>query len=218
MKLFTPSIARLRILSAKWRSSFTSLRTVIPSGLGVIHLATLSDGNEDPPIRDAQLRPIGLMQIPQRIGTRLGFRPEDLAKPINNIYAWCKLTNQDARTLYNLNTTLWTQPLYDFWLTVHLMFLMQSSFNTLWANANLKTTDTDNVLVVLLAWINDMPKGSHVGHFDYRTMFAIARHITSAQRFLVLLDGPDHATSSFGAEMTVPNPGTTTAVLQTSAT
>lgn len=218
MKLFTLNITQLRALNTKWRSAFTSLRTVIPPGLAIIHLAALSNGSEDPPVRDAQVRPVGLMQIPQRTGKRLGFRTEDLAKTPNNIYAWCKLTNQDARTLYSLDTTLWTAPTYDFWLTVHMMFLLGTSFSTLWENANPKTTNADAIFTLLLAYITDMEKTAHIGAFHYRDMQTFARHLTRAQRFLKTLDGPDHPTAAFGVEMSVPNRGSTMTILQASAT
>lgn len=218
MKLFTLNIPRLRALNTRWRTAFTSLRTVIPPGLAIIHLAALTNGEENPPVQDAQVRPTGLMHIPQRTGKRLGFRTDDLAKTPNNIYAWCKLTNQDACTLYNLDKTLWTKPTYDFWLTVHLMFLLGTSFSTLWTNANPKTANANAIFTLLLNYVTAMGKTEHIGQFGYRDMQAIAKHLTSAQRFLKVLDGPDHATIAFGAEMSVPSRGSTMTVLQASAT
>lgn len=217
MKFFSLSIPRLRAFNTKWRTAFTSLRLVIPPGLGVIHLVALSDGNEDPPQKDIRYCPIGLMQIPRRTGQRLGFKSEDLKKTPNNIYAWAKMTNQDARTLYNINQALWTRPTYDFWLTVHLMFLMQTSFSTLWEYANPTTANTDHIFTLLLGWIAAMDKTSHVGHFQYRDMQILARHLESAQKALIALDGPDHATAAFGSEMSVPSRGSVMTVLQTSA-
>lgn len=218
MKLFSLNITRLRVLNAKWRPAFTSLRTVIPPGLAVIHLTALTNGEENPPVRDAQVRPTGLMQIPQRTGKQLGFRTEDLAKTPNNIYAWAKLTNRDARTLYNLDKTLWTAPTYEFWLTVHVMFLLGTSFSILWESANPKTTNKDHIFTLLLNYITTMAKTAHIGAFSYRDMQAYAQHLTNAQRFLKTLDGPDHATAAFGAELTTPSRGSTMTILQTSAT
>jgi hypothetical protein len=206
IKLFPLNIVRLRALNTKWRTAFTSLRTVIPPGLGVIHLAALSNGDENPPIRNAQIRPTGLMQIPQRRGRQLGFKDEDLKKSSNNIYAWAKMTNQDARTLYDLNKIIWTSPNYDFWLTVHLMFLLQFSFSLL----------PSGTLSMILNDIAQMKKTDHIGPFSYRDMQIIAMHLNTARKFLVMLDGPDHATSAFGAEMTVPNHGSVMNILQRS--
>ena len=218
MKRFPLNLTRLHALDTRWRTAFTSLRTVIPPGLAIIHLATVSDGNQNPPVYDAQTRPTGLMQVPQRTGKRLGFREEDLKKTPNNIYAWARMTNQDAQSLYSLNKTLWTKPTYDFWLTVHLMFLMGTSFSTLWAYTNPNATHTNHVFTALLQWAAAMEKTDHVGRFNYREMQALVQHGGRAWRFLITLDGPDHATAAFGAEMSVPSRGSTMTVLQTSAT
>ena len=221
MKLFPLNIPRLRALNAKWRTAFTSLRLVIPPGLGVIHIAALSDGNEDPPTPNSQLWPIGLMQVPRRIGQRLGFRSEDLKKTPNNIYTWAKMTNQNARSLHNLynaNYGLWTKPTYDFWLTVHTMFLLGTSFTTLWGLARPTTAHVNHVFTRLLDYMTRLTGAGHIGQFSHHDIQLLAKYLNSAQRALVTLDGPDHATAAFGSEMSVANPGSVMTVLQACAT
>ncbi len=128
MRFYTVTTQYLRDLETKWRAVINRFCGPIPSGLGISHMATLTNGNEDPVIKDSRTRPLGIMAIPWRMGQKYGYKENDLKKPVNNIYVWAIKTNKDAITLHRDYPTIWTVANYDFWISVHLCFLMNYGF------------------------------------------------------------------------------------------
>ena len=217
MILFQLTTSKLRETDSKWRSTINRFRGPVPPGLGIAHIVALSNGVEDPAPRDPRTRPIGLTQVPTRAGRALGYKEADLIKPGNNIYAWAAKTNQDAVALHQAYPQSWTKAGYDFWLTVHLYFLMTTAFYALMLASD-ATSTTDGVIGALTAWVrNSMQETQRFGTFSTKDLRRIVDHLDSMRTALVTLDGPDKSVSTtFGAEVTT-NPGSVMDVLKTTA-
>jgi hypothetical protein len=161
-----------------------------------------SNGVEDPRVRDSKRRPLGIMQIPRWTGKHYGYRETDLKKTTNNIYLWAVATNADAVYLHGTYASAWTKPKYDFWLAVRLLFIVdRKNFANLYSAASASSAE-DAVAQTIISWIQTtMTSTQHVGSFRYRDCVRIARHLQEVEKALLLLDGPDHESDNFGAEV-----------------
>jgi len=215
MTFFQLTTAKLREADSKWRSTITRVCGVVPPVLGIAHCVALSNGVEDPAVRDPRTRPIGLMQIPTRVGRALGYQENDLKKPTNNIYVWAAKTNKDAVELHRQYAKSWTRAGYDFWLTVHLYFLLTSAFYSLMLMSD-ATSQQNNVINTVNSWIrNTMQTSQRINGWRPQDLKRIADHLDAMRTALLMLNGPDtNLSTTFGAESTV-NPGSVMDVLQT---
>lgn len=122
-RFYRITIPRLRTLERQWRPTLARFLGPVPGGLGIAHMLAESNGDEDPTLHDAQLRPVGLMQIPYREGRRFKYGNEALKDPTNNLYVWCLLANEHAAWLHQ-NFTDWANPDVDFWVGVRAVFVL----------------------------------------------------------------------------------------------
>lgn len=195
---------RLRSLDAKWRGVINRYKGAAPSGLGVAHMTAESNGNEDPVNRDVRWKPTGIMQVPLRRATKLGYNATTVLTPVNNIYVWGRITNDDANLLKN-DYDWWAEANLEFWLTVRLYFILREK-----AFTSLVRQSSATSLTELQTWITDtmLPSG-HVGTYTRRKMVEFSAHIDSMRRALQSLEGPAHITPLFSKRVIVA-PGTET--------
>jgi len=205
-KITTP---RLRTLDAKWRGVINRYKGAAPSGLGVAHMTAESNGQEQPVVRNVQWKPVGIMQVPLRRATPLGYTATTAIVPVNNIYIWGRLTNDDAQRLHD-TLNWWTTANNEFWLTVHLYFVLREK-----AFTSLVRQSAGRSLAELQTWIvNTMPPNGHVGQYTRRKMVELSLHIDAMRRALQSLEGPAHVTPSF-SKRTIVAPGTDTQQFKT---
>jgi len=157
-----------------------------------------SNGQEDPTARDLHRRPVGLMQIPLRLGRKNGYNANDLKTPVNSIYVWALLINKDAAFLHASFPTWWTSANYDFWLAVRLLFIMGSQpflglLQTV-HDAGAAYRSTGGVQ----AWVRTkMYSTQRFGRYDRSTLLRLMDHLDDVLTALVTIDGPSKASYAF---------------------
>lgn len=198
MKFFQITAARLRTQETSWRATINRFRGPAPLGLALAHMVAESNGNEDPTVRNLHKRPVGLMQIPLRLGRRHGYTQDDLQTPVNNIYVWALLANKDAAYLHTTYATWWSSATYDFWLAVRLMFIMGSKPLTGLFDAAHTAGASYRSMNGVQTWVrtkmNDTKK---FGSYSRRTLLRLMDHIDDVRTALVTIDGPDKASYAF---------------------
>jgi len=214
-RLFQITPARLRALEKTWRSTINRFRGPVPAALGIAHMVAESNGDEDPTIRDATIRPIGLMQIPYREGRRRGYTETTLLNTTNNIYVWALKSNTDAAFLHNTYPSAWTEPNYDFWLAVRLVFIVgQNIFSDLYTAAAAGTSP-GAIVTAIQSWItNTMTSTQRFGTFRASDLLRISDHLDKVRSALNSLDGPNKVSRAFTEAPTI-SPGNEIDVLYT---
>jgi hypothetical protein len=212
MKLFQVTLARVRTLEAKWRSTINKYRGPIPLGLAVASMVAGSNGDEDPVMLDASRRPIGIMQIPLRDGRKLGYGETVLKDTTNNIYVWCLKTNRDAQTMKTNFSSWWSEAKYDFWLAVRTAYLLGfPAVTRLFAAVETAgKTSTADVQTYL------REEARRVGNFSPRDLKQIADHLDEVRTAMVMTDGPDQASYAF-FDAPAAAPGGTNAISNTAS-
>lgn len=215
MKFFQVTPTRVRALEAKWRSTINRLRGPIPLSLAIAHMVAESNGVEEPTIRDAQRYPLGLMQIPRRIGTRFKYDETALKVPTTSIYVWTLKTLNDSAYVHANYASWWSSATYDFWLAVRLFFIMDSkAFNAL-LKAALDDGSSYKSLSGVQSWVRTkMEKTQRFGLFTQRDLTRIMQHLDEVKAAMILLDGPDKASYAF-TDAPALTPGTPLSVLGT---
>lgn len=214
MQFFQITNARLTLLNEKWRTALNRIRGPIPLGLALSHMVAESNGNTDPTIRDTRRYPLGLMQIPRRIGRRYKYTETSLKISTNNLYVWSLKTLQDS-SLIHQNYSWWTTAARDFWLAVRLHFILDhqpfTNLLTAAAAAGSSYKSTSGVQ----SWIRtQMEKTKRFGPFHYRDLINIARHLDEMRDAMQFIDGPDKASYAF-TDAPALSPGSTINTLGT---
>jgi hypothetical protein len=189
--------ARVRAMDHKWRSTVNKYRGPIPTGLAVAHIVAESNGDATPVVKDAK-RSIGLMKVPFRVGRKHGYTEEDLEDPIKNIYVWCIQTNKDSERLRKEYPSAWTEPNYDYWLSLRLIYKLGfTSYNNLATKVS-NTATTNQLTAAIQSWIrNTMPKLQRFGTFRARDLRRIADELDLFKNAMVQLDGPNKVSKNF---------------------
>lgn len=193
MKLFQVTLARVRTLEAKWRSTINKYRGPVPLGLAVASMVAGSNGDEDPVMLNLSRRPIGLMQVPLRDGRKLGYPETALRDTTNNIYAWCLKTNRDAQVMKSNFSSWWSEPKYDFWLAVRAAFVLGfPTVTRVFAAAEQGgARSTADVQAYLRG---EARRTGAVGPQDLKQT---ADHLDEVHTALITVDGPDKASYAF---------------------
>ena len=199
------TVPRLRTLEKKWRATLARFAGPVPGGLGIAHMLAESNGNEDPTLRNAQLRPVGLMQIPYREGRRFKYAQKDLKDPLNNIYVWCLLANEHAKWLHN-NFTDWAYPDVDFWVGVRAVFVLgRTNFVNLYDAIE---GDDYSRMTGIANWVqtqmNPIQRFDGLSRADLRR---IVDHLEEVRLAIKTLDGPQWVSKRFSGSPAVA-PGT----------
>lgn len=196
---------RLRALEKKWRGTLNLYRGPVPGGLGIAHMLAVSNGDTDPTLRDVQLRPVGLMQVPYREGRRLRYVAEDLKDPTINMYVWCVLANEHAQWLHE-NYTDWTSPDIDFWVGVRAVFILgRTNFANLYA---LVKDDGYSLMTGVTTWVRTIQTPTQRFNGLSRTdLRRTVDHLEEVRTAIKTLDGPRWVSERFSEGPTVA-PGT----------
>ena len=208
MKYWQITVARLRNLGAKWRPTLRRYCGAPPAGFGVVHMTAESNGEATPTVRDRRRRPIGIMQVPWRIGQRHGRSLEELEDTTINIYTWAIQTNRDADYIHTTYPNDWTTANLDFWLAVRLYWIVgQTVFDRLYSNARADGT-AYQTSQGLISWIRTkMPQGAHYGRHTYKDLQGKAAHLEAFKKGLIFVEG-NFTTKSFTEPPTI-TPGNT---------
>jgi hypothetical protein len=199
---------RLLALGNKWAPTLNRFRGPIPVGLGIAHMIATTNGDEDPTLRDAQLRPVGLMQIPYREGRRLRYVEKDLKDSTINLYVWCLLANNHAEWLHE-NYARWTMPNIDFWQGVRLVFIVgRTNFANLYTaakNAGYYAEDSNFAPTAgIMEWIQTQQtltqQFNGLSRADLRR---IVDHLGEVRTAIQMLDGLNWISARFSEGPTV---------------
>jgi hypothetical protein len=214
MKLYPITTARLRTLEQTWQKTINRFRGPAPMGLALAHMLAESNGKTEPLIWDARRRPVGLMGIPLRVGSRYKYDETYLKVPVNNIYVWSLKTNDDAQYLHQTYPTIWTIPDYDLWLAVRLLFIMgNTSFNNLLTAAKADGSIYTRVSGIQL-WVRTRMGKTKPFGLTLRKIVEIMDHLDDIRRAMQIIDGKDHASYAFSDAPTL-SPGAPYTVLET---
>jgi hypothetical protein len=160
-----------------------------------------SNGDKDPTLRDGQLRPVGLMQVPYREGRRLRYVEKDLKDTSINMYVWCVLANEHAQWLHE-NYSDWTTPDIDFWMGVRAIFILgRTNFANLYA---LVTNAGLSKMTGVISWIRTQQTATQRFNGLSRTdLRRTADHLEEVQSAIKTLDGPRWVSERFSEGPTV---------------
>lgn len=200
-RYYTITRTRVFALAKKWRPTLNNYRGPVPAGLGIAHMLAESNGNEDPTLRNAQLRPVGLMQIPYREGRRLRYTEDALKDTSINIYVWCLLANEHARWLHENNSD-WTQPDVDFWVAVRAIFILgRTNFDNLYNSAkSARHTKMTGVAQWVRTEMTATQRFNGLSRVDLRR---IVDHLEEVRATIKDLDGPEWVSARFSEGPTV---------------
>lgn len=213
MKYYQITTARLRSLEQTWQKTINRFRGPAPMGLALAHMLAESNGKTEPLINDVKRRPVGLMGIPLKIGSRFKYDETALKVPTNNIYVWALKTNQDAQYIHNMYTTYWSIPDYDFWLAVRLLFIIgNTAFNNLIITAK-KDGSTYTRISGIQLWVDTLMNKTKQFGMTRRQMSQVMNHLDSVYFAMKLIDGKDHASYAFSEAPTL-SPGAPHTVLE----
>lgn len=192
MTFYQVTLARLRLLEAKWREVINRFRGPIPMGLAIVHMVAESNGDTDPRARDLRRRPIGLMQVPLRDATRVKYNETALKDPTTNIYVWTLITNQHAQQIKTAFSSWWTWPSWDFWCAVRLVWILGLTNTTNLFNAAQASGSEFASAMGSMAWVRTrMSNTQRFGTFDKRTLMKVADHLQDdVLTALNHIDGP----------------------------
>lgn len=198
MKFHQIKTARLLQLGASWHTTITRLIGAPPSGYGIVHMAAESNGKESPVIRDRKRWPVGIMQVPRRIGQRWGRTTEELEDPTTNIYTWALQTNRDSNYIHETYASDWTVADADFWLAVRLYWILgQTVFDRLYGTARAVGTAYRKT-AGLQSWVRtQMSPKQHFGRHTYKDLQGKIDHLDNFKAGLTTLEGANFKTKSF---------------------
>jgi hypothetical protein len=150
------------------------------------------------------------MGIPVLQGQRLGYTQDQMREGETSVYLWAVTFNKNGIQLRGLYPTLWTEPTYDFWLSVRLVFVLGLQTYQALVTEVQKTgaaSGTTNITADIQNWItNVMPDTQKIGTQNKLSLTRISNELDDFRRSTQSLDGPDRASSSFGLAPTI-NPG-----------
>lgn len=199
MMFYQSTDAQLRSLENRWRPVLNKYRGPIPLGHGVGHMLAESNGVTEPEIRDANRKPIGLMQITRRDGATFGYSEDDLKKPAVNIHIWAKKSFIDSKYLHDTYSA-WLHANYDFWLAVRLTFIMgRVNVDNLISVAE-ASKQSDKITETVQAYMNTATR--RFGRFSARDLRRISSHLDDMRHAMTLIDGDNKVSASFTAYAT----------------
>lgn len=201
MSFYQITAPRLRRLEATWAGTFGRFHGAAPVELGIAHMLAESNGAADPVVRNIRTRPVGIMQVPYRVGRRYGYVEEKLKDPLNNIYVWGLATNDDSKYLHRTYPSWWLEPNLDFWLAVRLLFVLgHTVFDHLLLTVH-ESGMVDDSIAGVQEWVRtQMRPTQRFGVFNRQTLRRTMDHLDEVNGALVRAHGASFISTSFNKD------------------